>query len=144
VPVLIGFARRLPNSFVWWDQRTKANIPGPKHAYPRFPLHGMADMFSIGQAVLRNARKPGALPRAQCALIVTVASDLTLNNRPAHEIAARWRANGARCVSLFEFVASLGLLHDLIDEEQVGQKTEIVYPVLERLLNEQMVQAEAA
>ncbi len=51
VPLLIYVAQRLPNFFIWWDRKHKADAPGPQHAYPHFPTHGLAATLRVAQAV---------------------------------------------------------------------------------------------
>ena len=46
---------------------------------------------------------------------------------------AAWRAHG-RAVSAFEFPASLGLVHNLIDPGETGQQVAVVYPKLLALI----------
>ncbi|MBI5879990.1 MAG: alpha/beta fold hydrolase [Chloroflexi bacterium] len=137
-PLLVALIRRIPNRFIWWDQKLKAAMPGPLHAYPRFPSRGMGEMFGIGLAELAAARRPGARPQAGHTLLVTNAYDPALNNAPAHEIIERWRAHGASNVELYDFDASEQLLHDLVEPDQIGQRIDFVYPVLNELMERAM------
>ncbi|MCA1553600.1 MAG: hypothetical protein LC737_04395, partial [Chloroflexi bacterium] len=126
--------RRLPNLFVWWDPRFKANLPGPTHAYPRFSSRALTTVFEFAREVQQRTFRENALPRARSLVVVTNANDPAVDNRATQSLVDRWRTNGAANVEAFEFDASLRLLHDLIDEQQVGQRTDVVYPVLTRLI----------
>ena len=137
LPVFLTASRFLPNFFVWWDRAAKENLPGPRHAYPRFPSRGMAAAFRAARRVTSAAFKPGATPAAQRVLLVTNANDPAVDNEAAKAIVARWRYNGATNVATYEFDASLGLIHDIIDPEQAQQRTDIVYPALTALIEEQ-------
>ena len=55
-----------------------------------------------------------------------------MDNAAARRMAALWRAAGAN-VSLYEFPATLGLEHDLLDPAQPYAQTERVYPKLMEL-----------
>ena len=130
LPGLVSIARILPNVFIWWDRKTKARIPGPLHAYPRFASRGLAEMLVIAAQVRADAFRAGARPLARSVLLVTNAADPAVDSAAATAVAARWQANGASDVETYEFPASLGLIHDLIDKDQPAQRTELVYPIL--------------
>ena len=130
LPVLVGSARMLPNVFIWWDRKSKARIPGPQHAYPRFASRGLAEMLVIAAQVRADAFRAGARPLARSVLLVTNATDPAVDSAAATAVAARWQANGASNVETYEFPAALGLIHDLIDKDQPAQRTELVYPIL--------------
>ncbi|MEP7199252.1 MAG: alpha/beta fold hydrolase [Chloroflexota bacterium] len=136
LPLLVWLARLLPNFLVWWDPKLKADSPGPQHAYPRFATRALAEVFRIAQHIQADARKPNAVPQTRSVLLVTNANDPAVDNAATQAIIARWRANGATDIETYEFDASLQLLHDLIDEAQAGQRTEVVYPVLARLISD--------
>jgi pimeloyl-ACP methyl ester carboxylesterase len=122
----------LPNSFEWWDPLKQANI-GPEHAYPRYATHALVQFLRLGFAVRNAARR--APPAAGAILVVTNASDTTVNNAIIYEVTDNWRAQGAN-LSTFEFGADLHLEHDLIDPAQENQQIEVVYPKLIELIEE--------
>src|SRR5919204_36684 len=49
-------AKRLPNFYMWWDNRLKDGI-GPPYGYPRFSTHAYAALFECGRELVRTARK---------------------------------------------------------------------------------------
>jgi carboxylesterase len=116
----------LPETFVWWDPSLQANY-GLSHTYPRYSRHALTQIMRLGFAVQKQARR--APPAAHTLLIITNANDDSVNNTLTQEIIKTWRQDGAN-ISTYEFEASLGLLHDLIDPEQPGQRIDIVYPQL--------------
>jgi hypothetical protein len=65
--------------------------------------------------------------------VVTNANEAALDNRLAYRIVDSWRAHGAH-VTTHEFPASAHLPHDLIDPGNPDQDTELVYPVVTRLI----------
>jgi alpha-beta hydrolase superfamily lysophospholipase len=117
----------LPNQFVWWDGKAKTNLPGPKHVYPRFSTRSVAQALLLGASVEAEARR--APPAARSIVLITVGSDVAVDNDAVARLARFWRAHGARLTTL-EFPARLRLNHDIIDPEQVGGNPALVYPVL--------------
>jgi alpha-beta hydrolase superfamily lysophospholipase len=130
--------RVLPNFFVWWDPRTKAAIPGPTHAYPRWATHALAEIMRLGAVVRRQARR--APPAARAVVVLTNAADLGVNNRMAYRLSADWQrqvaaAGRAGSVRTYEFSRAQAVLHDMIDPAQLEQKTALVYPVWLELID---------
>ena len=125
----LGFAveRLLPNVFVWWDRKSKADIAGPKHAYPRFATRGYGAMLQLGYAVRQAARRQP--PKVRDLRVVLNAADTAVNNQATVDLVDRWRRDGAM-VQVHVFPKEMGLLHDLIDPAQLNQQTSAVYPVL--------------
>jgi len=119
----------LPNTFLWWDPEKKAANPGPKQCYPRFPTHALAQVYRLG--FLTSAEAGREKPRARSIVIVTTASDGAVNNGSVSGLGRRWTAVGAE-VRNYEFAASLGIQHDMIDPEQPYQRVAQVYPALLR------------
>lgn len=126
---LAALLTRLPNYFLWWDPRYGPDLPGPPHAYPRFGTRGLGAIMKLGAETMMKARD-GSYSRARRTVIVINEADRAVSNEAALELFDLWRDNGASDVSLYRFEESLGLLHDLVDEQQVGAGTELVYPIL--------------
>ena len=119
-----------PNFFVWWDGKTKANVPGPRQCYPRFASRALAEVYRLGFTVLDTAER--ARPLAPSLVVLTTASDEGVNNDLARELARRWTARGAN-VRTYEFPESLQVRHDMIDPEQPYQRVAVSYPLIEGL-----------
>jgi len=109
----------------------KTDLPGPKHVYPRFSTRSVAQTLLLGAAVEADARR--APPAAGSIVMITVGSDVAVDNAAVARLVGLWRRHGARVTS-YEFPARLNLNHDIIDPEQVGGNPAIVYPVIERLI----------
>jgi carboxylesterase len=134
MPTLARLWLLLPNLLVWWDSKLKAAIPGPPHAYPRIATRSVAHLMRIVFAIAEATRQ-GAKPRAHSLMLIINAADPAVDNAPTKAIIERWRANGATQIETYEFDASLKLIHDIIDEQQPQQRTELVYPlIIERTL----------
>ncbi len=135
---LTGFLTDLlliwPNFFIWWDPRLKADLPGPAYAYPRFSSRALGQILRLGLVVRANARR--TKPAASSILVVTNANDLAVNNRLTAEIVGHWHRHTPERLHTYQFAVQLRLIHDLIDPAQVGQRVDIVYPVLVDLITQ--------
>ncbi len=120
----------LPESYSWWDPSKQIQTE-PSYAYPRYSLHGLMQIVRVGFAVQMSAAR--TRPAAGKIVVVTNGNEPSVNNELTGLVAANWQAHGADLVT-YEFPASLGLPHDLIDPAQPDQQTGVVYPVLLRLI----------
>ena len=127
---LSRLAPRVPNFYVWWDQKQKERI-GPPYGYPRFSTHAYAALFQCGR-MLRN-RAHHEPPRAKSIAVITNAAEPRLDNRFTYELIRSWRDHGA-VVETYEFPVESRLPHDLIDPGNAAQDTALVYPVVSRLI----------
>jgi carboxylesterase len=118
----------LPNAFVWWDDKLKSGLRGPKHVYPRFATRSVAATLDVGGAVMERAGR--AAPAARTLVMITVGGDIAADNGTAASLVRAWRAHGAADVRTYEFPAALHLNHDVVDPEQVGGNPALTYPVL--------------
>ena len=122
----------LPNQFVWWDDKARQALAGPRHVYPRFASRAVAATLWLGGAVLAHAAS-GA-PAARSLVLVTVGGDHAADNGTAATLARLWRAHGARELLTYEFPETLHLSHDIVDPAQVGANPALTYPVLLRYI----------
>jgi esterase/lipase len=121
----------LPNLFVWWDPAKQTNTL-PAYAYPRFSTHALAQIYLLGADIYARARQ--SKPAAPAILSVTSAKDAAVNNRVTTEVVENWRAHGAN-IETYEFSGDdVPFLHDIISPEQVGARTDVIYPVLVDLI----------
>ncbi|MGA8099690.1 MAG: alpha/beta fold hydrolase [Candidatus Cybelea sp.] len=123
-------ALTLPNAFLWWDPRVRADAPPPT-AYPRFSTRALAQMLRIGDAVDAAARTSAPL----AAHIVTLVNrdDPAVNNAVTKHISELWSRRKPAGVEYIELI-DLPTLHDIIDPGQPQECTELVYPKLLRVL----------
>jgi carboxylesterase len=132
---ILSLALVLPNMFVWWDRELKDARIGPPHAYPRFATRSLGQVFRLGWAVLRAARR--APPAARSAVVVTIGGDPAVQNGLAARLVSYWqRWDSAGKIGSYEFDISQSLIHDIIDPEQARQQIERVYPVLLGLIEQ--------
>jgi len=125
-------AKALPNFYMWWSNEVKDSL-GPAYGYPRFATHAYAALFDCGRQLVRAARKEP--PRAKSIAVITNAGEPRLDNRFTYRLVESWRRHGAD-VETFEFPASDKLTHDLIDPGNAAQRTDHVYPVVTRLIED--------
>jgi alpha-beta hydrolase superfamily lysophospholipase len=121
----------LPNFYIWWNPKAKDKV-GPPHGYPRFATRAYAALFTVASRVMATARH--AAPKAAGMAVITNAAEPRLDNRFTHELVSSWRHHGAN-VETFEFPASEGLPHDLIDP--IGNPPSVLersYPVVTRFI----------
>ncbi len=122
----------LPNVVRWWNPTAKANSNRPPYAYQRYATHSLGQILRLGRDLQAAAGR--SAPAARSVIVVTNASDETVDNAAAASIVTTWRQAGASNILTHEFSASDQLPHDLIDPEQPKQRVDYVYPVLLKLL----------
>lgn len=123
-------AKAIPNFYLWWNNELKDRL-GPPYGYPRFSTHAYAALFDCGRILVRAAQQ--SPPLARWIVAITNAGEPRLDNRFTYRLIDSWRRHGAM-VDTFEFAASDGLTHDLIDPGNAAQKTPYVYPIVTRLI----------
>lgn len=130
---LTSLALLLPNRFVWWDSKLKAEKPGPPYTYPRFSTRAMGQVLRLGYRVRLSAGKHP--PNARHILVVTNAIDRAVNNVGMARIVRLWRRKRPAAVTEYCFPAEYGLAHDIIDPHQVEARIDMVYPILLELID---------
>lgn len=132
-PLATRLFASLPNFWQWWDAEKKEDLVGPEHAYPRYSSRAFAQILWLGLVVQERAAQD--TPPTARLLLVTNANDESVDNQAAYEVTAQWQQQGAS-VQSYEFPASMGLSHDLIDPDQPYQQIDAVYPILLDLLDD--------
>jgi pimeloyl-ACP methyl ester carboxylesterase len=122
----------LPNFWRWWDAEKKEALVGPQHAYPRFSSRAFAQVLRLGLVVQERAAQD--LPPTARLLVVTNATDESVDNQATYEVIGHWQQQRAN-VQSYEFPAAMGLSHDFLDPDQPEQQIDVVYPVLLKLLS---------
>jgi pimeloyl-ACP methyl ester carboxylesterase len=123
---MVRLLQALPDRFVWWDPRTKADNPySVYYAYTRYPMHALLCFFQIGIAVQREARRAG--PAGGQVLMITNAHEPAVNNPLLDRLTRTWRRRTPDRVHSYTFERELCLPHDLITPGTPGLSTEMVY-----------------
>jgi carboxylesterase len=128
VPLAAWLGRRLPNRFIWWDSKIKDTPHPPYHTYPRYATRSLANILTLSQSVLGQARR--SPPCALETLVMINPSDRSVDNVLTGQLIDAWRAAGANNLRTYTFEARYELAHDLIDPEQPGGQVGVVYPIL--------------
>lgn len=117
----------IPNIFIWWDQKAKAQIEGAPHAYPRFATRSLGEIIELGWQVRRAARTTP--PLAQQLAVLMSESDAAVHHGLIAELAADWQRHAPNRVAFHRFPADLRIHHDMVDPTQPTQRIDIVYPI---------------
>lgn len=117
---------RLPN--IMLDDGAEEVLRKPAHNYVRKATRSFGALMVTGEYVLRAARR--SPPATSEVVLVSNAADVVVNRELIALLAERWRQHAPGRVSQFEFAASDGLAHDIIDPLQPTARVEYVYPIL--------------
>lgn len=126
---------RLPNMFVWWDPRVRADT-GIAYAYPRFATHTLARLFLLSGDMLREARQRP--PAARAVWMITNGNDFAVSNTLCDAFVAAWRQHDTHQVFTYQFPRAYGLPHDLLDPIDANVKPELVYPRLIEMAEQEL------
>jgi alpha-beta hydrolase superfamily lysophospholipase len=117
----------IPNLFIWWDQKAKANIKGAPHAYSRFATRALGEIVALGWQVRRAARTTP--PLAKRLAVIISESDEAVHLGLVEQLASDWQRHAPDCVTVQRFPAHLRIHHDMVDPTQPAQRIDLVYPV---------------
>lgn len=123
----------LPNLWVWWDDKTKDQIPGPQYAYPRFSSRAVGQIFKMGYVTTTQARE--VPPKTLDFTLVLTEGDKAISRQAAVDVLNLWSKNGTK-TEVYEFPKELNLPHDMIDVNQPNQRTDVVYAKLMELVRD--------
>jgi carboxylesterase len=130
---LAAVLSRLPTFYVWWNSTLREKNPGPPYAYPRFGTVTMADTVQLSRVVRRDL--PAGPLKAKSLHILTTASDIGASTPLARSMAREWEARFPGRVTYFEFPASAGVPHDMVDALQPDARVDLTYPVILKALD---------
>jgi pimeloyl-ACP methyl ester carboxylesterase len=120
----VGMA--LPNFFMWWDPRTKAENPHAiYYAYPRYPIRAMVEVFRLGTATQLQAK--GHPLAAKTVSMVINDAEPSVNNDEIINLLETWQKHGTGNLRQIHFEKSLKLPHDFITPGTPGLNIEEVY-----------------
>ena len=117
----------LPNLFIWWDQKAKADIEGAPHAYSRFATRALGEIVALGWQVRRAARTTP--PLAKRLAVILSDSDEAVHLGLVEQLARDWQRHAPDRVTFQRFPAHLRIHHDMIDPTQPAQRVDLVYPI---------------
>lgn len=123
---LAWLASRLPNIFLWWDPRDRAQHV-PAAAYPRFSTRALARTFAIGDAVIVAAKhRP---PLAERIAMVVNRTDPAVNNAVTADLVRTWQRQKPLAAAFVE-LNDLPRNHDIVSPDDPLARVDLVYPKL--------------
>ena len=124
-------ALRLPNFFLWWDPRTKADNPySIYYAYPRYPTHALMEFIRLAMIIRAQAEK--SPPRAGKITIILNDAEPAVSNAEAIKLLSLWKKYRNENISEVHFEKEMKLPHDVITPGTPGVPIEAIHP---RLIN---------
>jgi pimeloyl-ACP methyl ester carboxylesterase len=130
---VVGALITLPNAFYWWDGKRKMQRLGPVYGYPRFATRPLGELIRLAFGVEAAAQQ--GPPTASSILVITNASDPAVSVERINTFMGYWRKYMQP--QSYEFDAAHKLIHDIIDPNQVEQQTDLVYPILFKLITDE-------
>ncbi len=124
----------VPSFSLWKDPKLKADFPGLGHNYKRQHTRAVGEVERLGLATFRQAATAG--PATSEAVVVTNAADQAVDNSMTAEFTATWESHIP--VTTYEFDASFGLGHEIIDPADPEGDVERTYPVLLPLITQDL------
>src|ERR1051325_9551714 len=101
----------LPNFYMWWDPRTKAENPfSIYYAYPGYPSRALFEIMRLGMITRAQAEK--SAPAAKNVLILVNEAEPAVSNAEIAKLVRLWKRRGATNVSESYFEKEMKLPHD--------------------------------
>ena len=123
------FALLLPNFFLWWDPRTKANNPySIYYAYPRYPSHALVEIMRL--AMITRAQAAKSPPAAKSITLIVNDAEPAVSNAEILILLKLWRKHGVANLSEYHFDKDMKLPHDIITPGTPGVPIGDVHPRL--------------
>jgi len=124
-------ALRLPNFFLWWDPRTKADNPySIYYAYPRYPIRALVQFLRL--AMITRAQAEISPPRARHITMIINDAEPAVSNAEIMRFLKLWRKHGNVDLAEVHFEKEMKLPHDIITPGTPGVPIADVQP---RLIN---------
>lgn len=121
----------LPNFFLWWDPRTKADNPySIYYAYPRYPLRALVEILRLAMITRTQAEK--SPPKAGKITMILNDAEPAVSNAEILRFIKLWQKHGNVNVSEVHFEKEMKLPHDIITPGTPGVPMEEIQP---RLIN---------
>jgi alpha-beta hydrolase superfamily lysophospholipase len=106
-------ALRLPNMFLWWDPRTKADNPySIYYAYPRYPVRAFVEYIRLAMVTRAQAEK--SAPAAGHITLIINDAEPAVSNAEIMKLLRLWQRYGMGNISEYHFEKEMKLPHDII------------------------------
>lgn len=121
----------LPNFFMWWDPRTKAENPfSIYYAYPRYPWRALAEIMRL--AMITRAQAERVPPGASNITMIINDAEPAVSNAEIFKLLKLWQKNGKGNLNEYHFEKEMKLPHDIITPGTPGVPIAEIQP---RLIN---------
>jgi pimeloyl-ACP methyl ester carboxylesterase len=121
----------LPNFFLWWDPRTKADNPySIFYAYPRYPMRALVEIIRLGMITRAQAEK--SPPQAGKITMIINDAEPAVSNAEILRLTKLWQKHGNANLSEVHFEKEMKLPHDIITPGTPGVPMGEIQP---RLIN---------
>jgi esterase/lipase len=135
LPFLINLIDTLPSQFVWWDDKVKEKIEGPKYAYPRFALKAVNAFITLSYQLKVALENKQVYQEGKRLVLMTTEKDPAVNNTVARYLIDLWSNNPDTVLVAYQFSSQQMPIHDFIDPNQKKSNIDYVYPVVLDLFN---------
>jgi alpha-beta hydrolase superfamily lysophospholipase len=119
----------LPNFFLWWDPRTKAENPySIFYAYPRYPTKALVEILRLGMITRAQAEK--SAPKASRIVMVLNDAEPAVSNGEILRLIRLWKRNQNVNLNEYHFEKEMKLPHDIITPGTPGVPVSEIQPRL--------------
>lgn len=122
-------AARLPNFFLWWDPRTRADNPySIYYAYPRYPWSALTEIMRL--AVITREQAERSAPAATNITMIINGAEPAVSNAEIYRLLKLWKKHGRGNINEFHFDKEMKLPHDIITPGVYGVHITDIQPRL--------------
>jgi alpha-beta hydrolase superfamily lysophospholipase len=119
----------LPNFFLWWDPRTRADNPySIYYAYPRYPARALVEIIRL--AMITRAQAEKSPPKAGHITIIVNDAEPAVSNAEIMKLIKLWQKHGNVNVKEVHFERDMNLPHDILTPGTPGLPIADIYPRL--------------
>jgi carboxylesterase len=119
----------LPNFFLWWDPRTRADNPySIYYAYPRYPTRALVEFLRLARMARAQAEK--SPPKAGKITMIINDAEPAVSNAEISKFIKLWRKHGQVNVNEVHFERDMKLPHDILTPGTPGLPIGDIYPRL--------------
>jgi carboxylesterase len=120
---------RLPNFFLWWDPRTRAENPySIYYAYPRYPTRALVEFLRLAMITRAQAEKDP--PKAGKITMIINDAEPAVSNAEILRFLKIWQKYGKQDLSEVHFEKEMKLPHDIITPGTPGVPIAEIQPRL--------------
>jgi carboxylesterase len=107
------FVLFLPNFYMWWDPRTKANNPySIYYAYPGYPTRALVELLRL--AMITRAQAEKSPPRTRDITMIINDAEPAVSNAEILKFIKLWQKHSSTNLSEVHFEKEMKLPHDVI------------------------------